>query len=295
MTAWVAMRDVSSELASYSRGQPLPPDVALERARLILDRLAHFHAWWERPDRQEKLAECDWLLAWEDKVWANATTWARVLGREPVGGRGTGSLMTEARRAGIDAFLKAMAPEDRRLWERLMCDRRPLLAALHDVPHTLIHGDPDDRNIGLRWVDGDHAAELVLIDWETTGSGPAAFDAAYVVFNLPFVCDASKPCPEACYSDELPEHYFDRYVAAGGTRLGRDVWHRSFGVAGLVPALWAAPNLAANLLPALEGGPPMGRLIGVSEDNVLEGLQVLWEKVGRMTTQATLAAKKWLV
>jgi hypothetical protein len=193
--AWVAMTDVSAELAQYSSAQPLPGEVALARVTHVLDGLARFHAWWEQPQQQEKLAEDSWLLSWEDKAWCNAATYAHVLGREPAGGRGRDWPVTESRRANLQAFLDWLAPGNRQLWEELLCDRRALLAALQGVPHTLMHGDPDDRNIGLCCPQGAGDAvqgagsppELVLIDWEVIGVGPAAFDVAYAVWWLPFI------------------------------------------------------------------------------------------------------------
>jgi hypothetical protein len=150
-SAWVAMADVSTELAQYSSAQPHPPQVALVRAKNVLGRLACFHAWWEQPQQQEKLAQNAWIQSWEDKVWCNATTYAHVLGREPAGGPGKGWPVTESRHANLYAFLEWLPPEDRPLWEELLCDRRPLLAALQDVPQTVVHGDADGRHFGLRW------------------------------------------------------------------------------------------------------------------------------------------------
>ena len=301
-SAWVAMTDASTELAQYSSAHPLSPQVALVRVKHVLDRLARFHAWWEQPQQQRKLAENPWLLSWEDKVWCNGATYAHVLGREPAGGRGKGWPVTESRRANLQAFLEWFAPEDRLMWEELLCDRRPLLAALKDVPQTLIHGDADDRHIGLSWSqdqadageNGSSSPELVLIDWEVIGRGLGAFDVNHMMLNVPRICDPSQPCPEFCLSDELPDYYFDRYVAAGGTGVTPDSWPRVYALAGVVTLMESLPMGAGSRIRALRGLVPMRHVEGLSEEAMMARVQAAWDRTERTIERATRTVRTWL-
>ena len=301
-SAWIAMTDVSAELSEYSRVHPLPPEKVLARVRYTLDRLASFHAWWEQPAQQEKLAKCVWLLSWENKVWCNAATYAYALDREPAGGRGKGWPATDSRRANLQAFLSWLEPGDRPLWEELLCDRRSLLAALPDVPLTLLHGDPDQRHIGLRWSQpegdsgeaGDTLPELVLIDWESTSRGLGTWDVKHLLLNVPSLCDPSQPCPEFCLSDELPDYYFDRYVAAGGRAVTRDLWPRAYELGGVVTLMESLPMGAGSRLRALQGLAPPRQVEGISEAEALARTRAAWDRTEYTIERATRALRTYL-
>jgi hypothetical protein len=277
--------------------------VVLVRVKQILDGFACFHAWWEQPQQQWKLEECSWLLPWEDKVWGRAIALAHMLDKTPVGRRGKGDPEWEReRRADMHTFLDWLPPEDRLLWEELLYDRRRLSAAFQGVPHTLIHGDPDPRNVGLRWPSGEgdsgqsvaRSTEVILVDWELVGIGPAAFDAAYVLWWLPMVCDPSQSSPEFCWSDELPEYYFDRYVVAGGKELSHEAFIRAFDLAGLLSSLWFAPTSVGRWQRVLQGSAPIRQIVGLSEEETIERRQAVWDMVERRVEFATRAMRKWL-
>ncbi len=51
------------------------------------------------------------------------------------------------------------------------------------------------------------------------------------------MCDPSQPRPEALFSGELPDYYFERYRAHGGALTNPDAWRRSFGLALLAGVL----------------------------------------------------------
>jgi hypothetical protein len=51
--------------------------------------------------------------------------------------------------------------------------------------------------------------------------------------RFPVVCDRSRPLPDAVFSDELSEHYFERYRAHGGALADREAWRRSCALARL--------------------------------------------------------------
>ena len=127
----------------------------------------------------------------------------------------------------------------------MLWDRTPLVAVLGSSPRTLIHGDLDDRNLGLRPavarnMHDDHAdalSELVLIDWEWMGFGTPALDVARVWATFPAVCDHAQPCPEAAFSSDLLDYYLDRYRAYGGGQIDPSSWRRECALAMLAYAL----------------------------------------------------------
>jgi phosphotransferase family enzyme len=232
--AWIAMEDVSPELARYSREAPLPPAEALARARQILDRLARFHTWWERPDRQATLRRCPWLVPMERFLWCDAASCATVLGKVPPPGLAPGREVTDEYRANIKAVLAWMPAGDRPLFERLFCDRTPLVSALSVLPRTLIHGDVGDRNVGLRQRPAgaatDDASDLVLIDWEWIGYGTPALDVVHLCASFPGLIDPAESIPDAAFTDELPSYYFERYCSYGGTLTDVRTWRRAYSL-----------------------------------------------------------------
>src|SRR5262249_15777399 len=135
------------------------------------------------------------------------------------------------------------------------------------LPHTLLHGDLDDRNIGLSWSPSG-ASELVLIDWEWMGSGPAALDVAKVMFMLPLICAPTAPCPPACWSDELLDHYYAHYRAAGGKQLDAETWRRSYDLGLVAQAMTPLPWAAGKVLRALEGKAPLPEFPGLPQEVV---------------------------
>ena len=247
--AWVVMEDVGTALAVYSRSAPIPAPHALASTRAALAGLARFHAWWERPEQQVKLRTCDWLVPLDKYIWCGASDYAAVLNASP------------EEQADLQAFLGRIPPEARRLWRDFLFDRGQLVRALAALPHTLLHHDLDDRNIGLRWPDmrvlahhqRDSTADLALIDWEWAGRGPAALDVARVVMEAAAVCDRAEPFPDEYWSDELPDHYFVSYQQAGGTMLDRATWERSYELAQIVQGTWTLPWLLGRSARVLAG------------------------------------------
>jgi hypothetical protein len=241
--AWLAMVDVSPELSAYAR-LSLSAAQAVERAQTILTRLAHFHARWEQPAGQAELQTCSWLRCPEQYLWEMAPTYAHALGRPPVAHlpQGiTGPLMWEGLSADLNAFLEGRPVAEQRLWEQLLIDRQALVDGLAPYPQTLLHNDLDDRNIGLRWSDDVAAThsptpdspDLILIDWEWMGVGPAALDVARMVAFLPIMITPGASIPEVVWSDAFADHYFAHYRAAGGRCDDATAWRRSYGLARL--------------------------------------------------------------
>ena len=141
---------------------------------------------------------------------------------------------------------------------------------------------------------GVSAGDLVLIDWEVMGIGPAAFDAAYIVWWLPMVCDPSKPSPDFCWSEELPDYYFSCYVAAGGKALGYEAFIRQFRLAGLLPSLWVVPATLGRRLRVLRGLAQVRRMVGVAEDETLARLKAMGDMLEHHAERAARAARRWL-
>jgi hypothetical protein len=295
-SAWTAMTDVSAELGEYSSAHPLPPEQVLVRVRHALDGMARLHAWWEQPAQQEKLAQCEWLTPWEWRVWTNAATYAYALDRQPAGGHGMGLPATEGRRANLRAFLDWLAPRDREMWTELLCDRRPLLAAIPDVPLTLLHGDPDQRHIGLRWLEGPgtESSELVLIDWEATSRGLGAWDVKHLLLNVPSLCDPAQPCPDFCLSGELEDYYFERYLAEGGRSVTPELWPRAYELGGLVTLMESIPLGAGNRLRTLQGLVPPRHIEGLTEEEMLARTQAAWDRTQLTIERATRALRTYL-
>lgn len=247
--AWIVMDDVSTALSAYSRNVPLPPVEAVARVKHVLDGLARLHVWWEGARQQATLRGYSGLVPIERFLWSEAASYATALGRTPPIDVAPGSPVTDEFRANVHAFLAWLPAGDRALLEMLLYRREALVEALSAFPRTLLHGDADDRNIGLRPRAGQSGSgdalgitpDLVLIDWEWIAVGPPALDVARVCGSSPAVCGGTQPLPEALFSGELPNYYFDRYRAHGGTLLDRDAWRHSFALAFLANALTQVP------------------------------------------------------
>jgi hypothetical protein len=243
--AWIVMEDVAAALAEYSREQPLPAPEALTRVKRVLDGLARLHAWWEQPAQQARLRGYRWLVSAEQFLRVEASACAAALGKPAPLARIGQPAVTDEFRADVRAFLDWLPAGDRPVWENLLCDREPLVAAFRSFPQTLLHGDADDRNIGLRRVtrepgavgEAETAQEVVFIDWEWIGQGPPALDFARVWGTFAAVCALGSPPPACLSSGELPDHYFERYAAAAGKLTSSTTWQRSYPLAALAAAL----------------------------------------------------------
>ncbi|MCE7989924.1 MAG: hypothetical protein DYG89_52925 [Caldilinea sp. CFX5] len=107
--AWLAMTDVSPELAAFPR-MGLATDQVISRSQAILAQLARFHALWERPERWSALQPATWLRRPESYLWDMAPTYARALGRLPHAAAPTAASappVWDGLSADLDAFLTA--------------------------------------------------------------------------------------------------------------------------------------------------------------------------------------------
>jgi hypothetical protein len=302
--AWLAMADVSTELSAYQR-MSLPGDTVISQTRAILARLAQFHALWEQPQRQAELRASPWLRRPQMYLWAMASTYAQALGRAPVAPQLLGVSappVWDGLSADLEAFLEDRPVEERRLWEELLVDRRGLVDGLAAYPQTLLHNDLDDRNIGLRPPSAAAGSEapaldspdLVLIDWEWIGVGPAAIDVANIIQRVPVIIAPGAAIPEATWNDELIDHYFAHYRAAGGRCVDAAQWRRSFGLALVAQGLTQMPFIHGSLRRSIRGELPVPQIIGVPEAVIRQNLRAGLPMMEQMEQRVIREARRWL-
>jgi hypothetical protein len=250
--AWLAMADVSPELGAYSR-LSMPGERVVDAAYTILEALARWHAAWEQGERQDL-----------------AGTYAPALGHAPVAQAVPGSYtppVWDDLPAELATFLEWRPTHERDMWERLLLDRRALVAGLAPYPQTLLHNDLDDRNIGLRGRD------LVLIDWEWAARGPGVLDVAKVVVMLPIMVAPGTPIPPIMWSDAFAQHYWAHYVAAGGTCTDWAAWRHAYGLAVVGQALSQMPFTNGRMLRAINGETQLPQIVGVPPEAMRHNLQ----------------------
>jgi hypothetical protein len=300
--AWLAMADVSTELAAYPR-LALSGEQVIGRAQTILARLARFHVLWEQPERQADLYASAWLRRPETFLWDLAPTYASALGRPAaanVSPDASAPPSWEGLAADLDAFLETLS-DQRRLWEHLLVDRQVLVEALQPYPRTLLHHDLDDRNIGLRWSGGAgdrslarHASDLVLIDWEWMAIGPAAFDVARIIQFLPVVLAPGAAAPQAFWTNELADYYFARYRAEGGRNDDVAGWQRSYGLAMIAQSTVQMPFTHGRMLRAIRGELPLPEIVGVSEEVTRENMRAGLPVMQQMVELVLRETRRWL-
>jgi hypothetical protein len=302
--AWLAMADVSTELSAYQR-LSLSGEQVINQAQTILARLAQFHAMWEQPQRQTELQASRWLRRPEMYLWDMAPTYAQALAREPVAHPPLGVSappVWDGLSADLEAFLGDRSVGERQVWEHLLVDRRALVDGLAAYPSTLLHNDLDDRNIGLRWRSEASASEapaldwpdLVLIDWEWIARGPAAIDVANVVQRAPIMIAPGARIPETMWADELADHYFAHYRAAGGRCADAAQWRRSFGLALVAQGLIQMPFIHGSLRRAIRGELPAPQIVGVSEATIRQNLRAGLPIMEQMEQRVIREARRWL-
>jgi Phosphotransferase enzyme family len=98
-----------------------------------------------------------------------------VFGRERAG------LLATARASSIaDSLPEPLAS--------LLAEPSPLLSIVDAEPRTLVHGDAGPSNVVARGPD-----DLVWLNWEDAGAGPAAFDLAVWLYGSPRAPGAMSP------------------------------------------------------------------------------------------------------
>jgi thiamine kinase-like enzyme len=102
-----------------------------------------------------------------------------------------------------------------------MTSRDSILRVSRGLPETLIHGDAQPENVGIRLSKPQET--LVLIDWELAGPGMPAWELVHHLWNLPLRPATNEP--------GLLDCYYQRYCLHGGTAMDRTVWEHSINVA----------------------------------------------------------------
>ena len=271
--AWIVMEDVTSELGAFRSIQAHNDN--LKKPKFILDRLACFHSNWEKPDRLAELEKYSWLLQQNRYLWAGADLASLFLGRKPREAKKYPSHpIFEMAEKAVLAFLDWLPEDDRSLWQKHMCNREALVEAHKGLPQTLLHGDLSLPHIGLRWEKDN--PEILLIDWELLGIGSAAIDVAtYINRALDFEGGINNG------TETLPDYYYDRYKAHGGTAFDRTTWERAYNLAYILEYLWQFP-LHVGFLDS-------DRNL-TNQENEPAGAKAIKQKA----EQATDAIKKWL-
>jgi hypothetical protein len=174
--------------------------------------------------------------------------------------------------------------------------------ALGRAPHTLLHNDLDDRNIGLRppsaaaesQASAFDSADLVLIDWEWIAVGPAAVDVANIIQRVPVMISPGAAIPAAIWNDELIDHYFAHYRAAGGRCVDAAQWRRSFGLALVAHGLTQMPFIHGSLRRSIRGEQPVSQIIGVPEAVIRQNLRAGLPMMEQMEQRVVREARRWL-
>jgi hypothetical protein len=301
--SWLAMADVSDALSMYPP-MSLPDGEVIRRTRAILEWLACFHALWEQPTRQAEVAACPWLRRLDSCLWEMAPTYTHALKR-PLSPHVPPAVHTppvwDGLHADLEAFFEARPASEQQLWIELMTDRKILVDGLADYPQTLLHNDLDDRNIGLHAASGALAEatlyalpDLVLIDWEWIGRGPAAHDVANVIQRAPVMLTPGTPIPEVIWTDSFANHYFASYTATGGDCGDALMWRRAVGLALIALGVYQMPVIHGSMRRALRGEISLPQIVGVPEAVVRQNLRAGLPIMERMEQRVINEAQKWL-
>jgi Ser/Thr protein kinase RdoA (MazF antagonist) len=248
------MDDVSTAFAEYTSDP-----TSSNRLKFVLDRLARFHVLWEGHKRSHYTRDNPWLFSQESRICFNASQYAVWLERHPPGDmymnwsrrlRVRNPNLEDSARKGLLAFLDFIPGNDRCLWERHLVDRDALRKAFAGIPTTFLHGDVNERNLGISTKGTD--TDLVLIDWEWTGNGAAAWDVACFLYHMllrPGIEPQStgRTSEDGSFSHLVDEvtnyasYYYGQYLEYEGVLLSRSTWERSFRLALLGYYLWLFP------------------------------------------------------
>lgn len=214
--SWLLMTDVAEALDQYGRPNQFPFEQVKRKVSIVLDRLAMMHVQWESSDHLDQALREHRYHDWAAQLSVNAGAYRHALTRGATGDIVDGELIDEPFVDSLHAFLGWLPATLRPLWEQVLVDRSALVAAADGLPKTLLHGDMDDRNIGLSAGAQDADGRLTLIDWEWICIGPGGLDAAKPIYQLP-ASFLGEPHRITTYMDLLPEwgaeyaHYYRRH------------------------------------------------------------------------------------
>jgi hypothetical protein len=142
---------------------------------------------------------------------------------------------------GWPRLLTLVEPDVADVLRRLMEDPHPFCAAYDRLPWTLVHGDWRQGNIGA----GDaQAAQVVALDWQLAGMGPATVDLAYYLANVEGMVPVSY--------EESVEQYRLHLARRLGARFDQSWWQPMLELGQLGYALRMGFSFAYD---GIEDGP----------------------------------------
>ncbi len=250
--SWLLMKDVSAELDQYGRPNQFPFEQVKQKVSIVLDRLAQMHVHWESSDLLAEAVEHSRYNDCAAHMSTRAAAYHHALHKGATGEVVNGDVIDEAFVAQLRAFLDWLSPELRPMWERVLLDRSDLIAAANALPHTLLHGDLDDRNIGLSVDISPDDATLTLIDWEWICTGPGAVDAAKPIHQLLASCTGQPELLDT-YFEMLPlwgEEYAQAYQRHGGLRASEDQVLHAYHLGHVREAMSPFPHVIGSVLVA---------------------------------------------
>jgi hypothetical protein len=116
-------------------------------------------------------------------------------------------------RTGWQQFARAAAPDVVRLVQGIQADSRPFCDALGRYPWTLVHADPNCKNVGIEL---EPEPRIILLDWQLVACAPPAVDLAYVLSLFSAVLPVSY--------EETIARYRERLAARLGPRFDEAWW-----------------------------------------------------------------------
>jgi hypothetical protein len=188
----VLMRDVSAGLVPYAC-------FSQEENELFLAGLATIHAtFWQMP----KLDDPALGLCTLRQIY---TVLSPQTGHREAGGPdGHPKLILE----GWDLLKTLVAEDVAGIIESLLEDPQPLCAALARYPHTLLHGDYRQANLGRLRGDRDQAA---VLDWQLAAMAPPAVDLARYLATNSALLPISKEATIDAYRQQLAQGLGDHF------------------------------------------------------------------------------------
>ena len=196
----ILMRDVG-ELMHAAQRFPEPGWEALTERQLavFLDGLSALHAaYWEDPallDSQLGLCKLPWLY----RSFSPATARREANSHH---------VLVGWLRDGWQSFYEVAPPDVVRLVQRLHTDPGPLCDALGGYPWTLVHGDPNCKNVGIEL---EPAPRLLLLDWQLVTRAPATVDLAFFLSLFSAVLPVPKQDVVGGYRERLTARLGDRF------------------------------------------------------------------------------------
>jgi len=127
----------------------------------------------------------------------------------------------------LPVFLELLGSADANFYLDLCKHRADWVAALGELPQTLVHGDIRRANVAPL------AAGMVSIfDWDLASCAPAANDLTWYRF-LQFWCYPPNDGCDIADREPLREHYIEHLIELLGSRFDRVIFERSWDLCWL--------------------------------------------------------------